>query len=253
MKMKRILLAGLILAAAAVMPGYDQVTEIAAMRSAPLTMVIDAGHGGMDSGAVSRDGVSEKDINLAIARALAKEAAGYGVRTVLTRETEDGLYGQENSGGRWSKVEDMKERKRVLTEADPDLVVSVHLNSFMSDSSVRGAQVFYAGTGSQEQKEESKALAEAVQTQLNAEANEGKDRIVLPKNDMYLFREGDRTMILVECGFLSSPEDTALLVRPDYQQKLAGCIMKSIAERYHLRPAEKSKIYVIEGRTKNSE
>lgn len=251
MKMKKLLLAGLVLAAAAVMPGYDQVTEIAARCSAPLTMVIDAGHGGMDSGAVSKDGISEKDINLAIARALAKEAETYGVRTVLTRDTEDGLYGPD-SGGRWSKVEDMKERKRIMEEADPDLVVSVHLNSFMSDSSVRGAQVFYAGSGSQEQKTESKALAEAIQRQLNAEANEGKDRIVLPKNDMYLFREGDRTMILVECGFLSSPEDAGLLNQAAYQQKLAGCVMKSIAKQYDLCQAEKSKIYVIEGRTKNS-
>lgn len=250
MKIKRILLAVLVLAAAAAMPGYDQVTETAARCGAPLTMVIDAGHGGMDSGAVSKDGVSEKDINLAIARALAKEAEGYGVRTVLTRNTEDGLYAP--GSGRWSKVEDMKERKRIMEEADPDLVVSVHLNSFMSDSSVRGAQVFYAGSGSQAQKEESKALAEAVQTQLNAEANEGRDRIVLPKNDMYLFREGDRTMILAECGFLSSPEDTGLLTQAGYQRKLAGCIMKSIAKQYDLCRAEKSKLYVIEGRTKNS-
>lgn len=74
MKIKRILLAALILGAVAVMPGYEQAVEMAARASAPLTMVIDAGHGGMDSGAVSKDGISEKDINLAIAKALQSQA-----------------------------------------------------------------------------------------------------------------------------------------------------------------------------------
>lgn len=252
MKIKRILLAALILGAVAVMPGYEQAVEMAARASAPLTMVIDAGHGGMDSGAVSKDGISEKDINLAIAKALQSQAEAYGVEVTLTRETEDGLYAQSNTDGRWSKVEDLKERKRIIEESGAELVVSIHLNSFISDSSVRGAQVFYAGGGSEEQKEESKALAEEMQSQLNAEANEGKDRIVLPKNDMYLFREADRTMILVECGFLSSPDDAQLLVSQEYQEKIAACIMKSVAKKYDLRQAEKSKIYVIEGRTKNS-
>lgn len=252
MKIKKILLAGMILAAVAVMPGYDRVVEMAGNLSAPLTMVIDAGHGGMDSGASAKDGTSEKDINLAIARALAAKAEDYGVRTVLTRETEDGLYAQGGGNGRWSKVEDLKERKRIIAETDPDLVVSIHLNSFMADSSVRGAQVFYAGGGSEEQRAESKALAEEIQSRLNKEANEGKDRIVLPKNDMYLFREADRTMILVECGFLSSPADASLLTETDYQEKIAGCIMKSVAKKYDLSAAEKSKIFVIEGRTKNS-
>lgn len=252
MKIKRILLAALILGAVAVMPGYEQAVEMAARASAPLTMVIDAGHGGMDSGAVSKDGISEKNINLAIAKALQSQAEAYGVEVTLTRETEDGLYAQSNTDGRWSKVEDLKERKRIIEESGAELVVSIHLNSFISDSSVRGAQVFYAGGGSEEQKEESKALAEEMQSQLNAEANEGKDRIVLPKNDMYLFREADRTMILVECGFLSSPDDAQLLASQEYQEKIAACIMKSVAKKYDLRQAEKSKIYVIEGRTKNS-
>lgn len=252
MKIKKVLLAGLLLAAVALMPGYDQVLEMAGRVTAPLTMVIDAGHGGMDSGASARDGTSEKDINLAIAKALADQAQAYGVRTVLTRETEDGLYAQDNPDGRWSKVEDLKERKRIMIEADPDVVVSIHLNSFMSDSSVRGAQAFYAGGGTENQKAESKALAEEIQGALNAEANEGKDRIVLPKNDMYLFRGADQTMVLVECGFLSSPEDTQLLRSEAYQEKIAGCIMKSVAKKYDLQQAEKSKIFVIEGRTKNS-
>ncbi len=252
MKIKKILLAGTLLAAVAVMPGYSQVVEMAGNLSSPLTMVIDAGHGGMDSGASAKDGTCEKDINLTIARALAADAEKYGVRAVLTRETEDGLYAQTGGDGRWSKVEDLKERKRIIAEADPDLVISIHLNSFMADSSVRGAQVFFAGGGSQEQKAESKALAEEIQNRLNQEANEGKDRIVLPKNDMYLFREADRTMILVECGFLSNPDDARLLTEAGYQEKIAGCIMKSVAKKYELSVTEKSKIFVIEGRTKES-
>ncbi len=252
MKRKKILLLAVLVAAVVAMPGYGQVVEMAGQLTVPLTMVIDAGHGGMDSGASAKDGTSEKDINLAIAKALAKQAEDYGIRVVLTRETEDGLYAQDNAGGRWSKVDDLKERKRIMEDANPDLVISIHLNSFISDSAVRGAQVFYASGGTSEQEEESKGLAEEMQKVLNEKANEGKDRIVLPKKDMYLFREADCTMILVECGFLSNPEDARLLVDEKYQKKIAGCIMGSVAKKYDLKAAEKSKIYVIEGRTKET-
>ena len=145
-----------------------------------MTMVIDAGHGGMDGGAAGADGTTEQKINLDIAKALQAEAKKYGISAVLTRESEDGLYEEEN-GGKWSKVGDMRQRKRIIEEEDPDLVVSIHLNSFISDTSVHGAQVFYPKEGESSLVDENKALAEKVQAALKEELGEEPTASYYPK------------------------------------------------------------------------
>ncbi|MGN0659750.1 MAG: N-acetylmuramoyl-L-alanine amidase [Emergencia sp.] len=252
MKIKSgIIMVLLLLVCLAATPAGDKAAETAAKLAAPMTLVIDAGHGGMDSGASSAQGVTEKDINLAIAKALGKEAEKYGIRVIMTREDEDGLYSQSGTGGKWSKVEDLQERKRIIEEADPDLVISIHLNSFISDTGVRGAQVFYAKGQSTEQTEEGKVLAEKIQDELNVKVNEGKDRIVLPKSDIYLFRDAKQPMILIECGFLSNPEDAAALQTEVHQKKTAECILAAVAENYGLKRVSTKKFRVISSRTEN--
>ncbi len=228
-------------------PGYRQITETAAKLSASKTILIDAGHGGMDGGAVGSDGTKEQQINLNIAKALGKEAEKYGLRVVFTRENEDGLY--EEDSGKWSKVGDLKERKRIIEETNPDLVVSIHLNSFISDTNVHGAQVFFPKEGDKTLMEENKELAEAVQGALKEQIREGADRIVLSKEGMYLFRNTERHMILVECGFLSNPEDLGNLKTERYQEKIAAGIMNGIAEYYGLKMPETEKKQVIDSRT----
>lgn len=252
MKIKKLVLGCLIILCICAMPGYRQALEIAANLSVPMTLVIDPGHGGPDSGAVASDGTVEKNINLAIALALKEEAEKYGIKVVLTRESDTGLYGEDNTSGRWLKLGDLKERKRIIDEEDPDLVISIHLNSFQQDSRVKGAQVFYPKTGTEEVSEDNKAMAEKIQKSLTAGIDDGTDRIVLPKSDIYLFKSVDRNMVLVECGFLSNPEDLANLKSDSFQQKLAGCIMEAIADQYSLKIQKTHTNKVIESRTKKS-
>ena len=249
MKFKKIVIALLLIGLISAVPGYRQIVETAARIQAPMTLVIDAGHGGPDSGASAADGTGEQQINLAVAQALKKEAEQYGVRVVMTRTSEEGLYENGEQGGAWSKLGDMKERRRIIDEAKPDLTVSIHLNSFLADTSVHGAQVFYPKGAAEEQGEDNKLLAEEIQSALKAELADGANRIVLPKDGIYLFRRADHPMILVECGFLSNPGDLENLKSRKYQQRIADAVMKAVAQHYGLEVPKTRKMYVIDSRT----
>lgn len=252
MRVKKLILLLLLFGCIFVMPGYGQAWQIAQKLAVPMVMVVDPGHGGMDGGATAGDGTQEKDINLAVAVALAEEAEKYGVKVVMTRESADGLYGEGNAGGRWSKLEDMKERKRIIEETDPDLTISIHLNSFLQDASVRGAQVFYPQDSSETVLEENMDIAERIQKSLTEGIKDGSNRIVLPKSDIYLFRDAERSMVLVECGFLSNPEDLRNLKSEEYQKKLASCIMEAVADKYSLVREKAPENNVVDSRTDTS-
>ena len=232
-----------------VLPGYGQAWQVTERLSVPLVMVIDPGHGGLDGGAVASDGTMEKDINLAIASALAREAEKYGVKTVLTRETGDGLYSEANASGKWSKIEDMKERKRIIEETDPDLTISIHLNSFLQDTDVYGAQVFYPQDAQGDVLEENIDLAQTMQEALIAGIDDGSNRIILPKDGIYLFENADRLMLMVECGFLSNPADLENLKDEQYQQKLAVCMMNAVAEKFSLQKKTTAEKELVDSRT----
>ena len=106
-------------------------------------VVLDPGHGGMDGGAVSGDGTSEKDINLAIARKMKARLESEGIRVIVTRDGDKGLYEETgNESIRSLKTQDMKERKRIIEDSGADLTVSVHLNSFTQDTSVKERRSF---------------------------------------------------------------------------------------------------------------
>ena len=123
-------------------------------------VLIDPGHGGMDGGAQARDGTSEKDINLAISKGLKRRLQADGIKTVLTRNGDEGLYEKNAKGAiRTLKTQDMKRRKQIIEASGADLAVSIHLNSFTQDPSVCGAQVFYPSEGDPEVVAESKAAA----------------------------------------------------------------------------------------------
>lgn len=240
----------LLLAFAMILPGYGKAMDFVSANTPSMTMVVDPGHGGMDGGASAADGTLEQALNLAIAKAVKKEGEKYGVHVVLTREDENGLYYEGENPGRWTKVGDMKERKRIMDEIDPDITLSIHLNNFLSDTGVCGAQVFYPDIGEQSLKEENLALAEALQKAMNQEVNAGKDRIVLPKSGIYLFRDVKKPILLVECGFLSNPTDAENLKTEEYQRKIAWVIMETIAKQYGLKAQKSQNTRIVEGRTK---
>ena len=185
---------------------------------APLdfTVVIDAGHGGVDGGVVGASGSVESRLNLLYAKSLGDIFAERGFRIVYTRKDEGGLYGQATEG---FKRRDMARRAELIEQASPDVVISVHMNHF-ADGSRRGPQVFF-----QEDVQEGKALADSVQTALNDFT--GNDHAALG-GDFFITRCCDRPSVIVECGFLSNVEEESLLLQSDYREKLTETIFRGV-------------------------
>lgn len=180
-----------------------------------LTVVIDAGHGGVDGGVVGiASGIKESDINLEISRMLQNKFEEAGFHVVQTRSTEAGLYGSATSG---YKKRDMKKRAEIINASNPALVLSVHQN-FFSLSSRRGAQVFF-----REDNERSFTLACMIQATLNAMPECVKQTSPL-KGDYYILNCNEYPTVIVECGFLSNEEDEALLLSKEYREKLVTAI-----------------------------
>ena len=210
-------------------------------------IVIDPGHGGMDGGASSPEGVQEKDINLSIAQKLAEEARAWGAEVPLTRESDVGLYTDDGKSIRQKKREDLLARKKIIEESGAALAISIHLNSFPQDASVYGAQVFYPKspklrTDVQDEEQSSRSFAESVQKSLEINIEDGRSREAMGKNDILLFENTEAKIILVECGFLSNPKECRLLKTPEYQQKLSKAIWEGINEILCLEMHEKIQV-----------
>ena len=187
----------------------------AGMSDAALfTVVLDAGHGGIDGGVVGKTtGVRESDVNLAVTLALREDFEAAGFRVVLTRADEGGLYGLPTKG---FKRRDMQKRKQIIEGAQPAAMISVHQTYFPSDSSRRGGQAFYRlGSAS------GQALAQSIQGALNSLS--GREHISLA-GDYYMLECTNYPSVIVECGFLSNAEDEALLTDKSYQEQLAYAI-----------------------------
>lgn len=184
-------------------------------------VVVDAGHGGDDPGKVGTNGALEKDINLAIAKRLAVLLEQSDVKVVMTREDENGLY---DAGAERKKVQDMKRRIAKMEEADPDIVVSVHQNSY-DGASIKGAQVFYY-TGSAEGKE----LADIIQNRMIQGLDPENHRVAKANDSYYLLKKTTKPIVIVECGFLSNPQEAELLTDPEYQERVAWQIHMGILQ-----------------------
>lgn len=180
------------------------------------TVVIDAGHGGIDGGVVSKSGVKESSLNLAYSKTLGKAFKNAGFNVVQTRATEDGLYGLPTNG---FKRRDMLARKKIADNARPDLLISVHMNKF-SASYRTGPQVFY-----QQGKEDGQTLAEALQQVFNDSTGNNHAAIA---GDFYICREIDCPAVIVECGFLSNDAEAALLQTEEHRQMICDLIFKGV-------------------------
>lgn len=210
-------------------PDYREVASFVAARAETPVVVLDPGHGGIDGGAESSRGISEKDINLSIALELRKQLQQENIRVIMTRQSDKGLYGPKQKGTiRSLKTCDMKERKRIIDEAGAALTVSIHLNSFTQDSSVRGAQVFYPSEGEASVTSKSEEAARLIQQAFNDSINKEKKREELGKNDVFLFRDIRSPIVIAECGFLSNQEEAENLKEGVYQQQLSKVLKKGI-------------------------
>ena len=172
------------------------------------TIVIDAGHGGRDGGSVGANGSIEKELNLAYAKTLQKLLKKAGVNVVMTRESDDGLYSDDASN---KKLSDMRHRRDIINNAQPDLVVSVHMNSFPLDS-CKGAKTFYQ-IGSDISFEAAKNIQNSLKYYIDNASS------TVSAGDYYILNCTKYTSVLIECGFVSSPEEEQLLNNKDYQER----------------------------------
>ena len=138
----------------------------------------------------------------------------------MTREEDKGLY---DSGAANKKVQDMQRRVTMIQEHAPVLSVSIHQNSYQQDASVHGPQVFYY-----ESSEEGKKLAEAVQSSLNEKLEIDRPREIKGNTSYYLLKRSSGPLVIVECGFLTNPEEAQKLQTKEYQQKVAGAVTEGI-------------------------
>ena len=181
-------------------------------------LILDAGHGGEDGGAVSVTGAPESQINLEIVLRLRDLLALFGTQPVLLREEDISLHDSGAATLREKKRSDLKNRVERVEEVENACLLSIHQNTYPS-SRYRGAQVFYAPTGG------SRELAEHMQEVIRAclQPDNGRQAKEIADN-VYLMRHVSCPAILVECGFLSNPEEEALLRDSDYQRQLAAVL-----------------------------
>ena len=203
--------------------GSNTVTTIQQQRPVERKhcIVIDAGHGGSDGGATSCTGVLESHINLEIALRLEDVFHLLGYDTLMIRRTDESIYTQGNTIAA-QKVSDLKERVRIANETPGAILISLHQNTF-SDSKYRGAQVFYT------EAVESRKMAQALQQNLISVLNPGSQRKSKPAKGVYLMEHITCPGILIECGFVTNPEEEALLRSKDYQTKLCAVIAATLS------------------------
>lgn len=173
------------------------------------TVVLDAGHGGRDGGVVGYNGTIEKEINLKYTLALKKLLESNNIGVILTRSDDDGLY-DTNSNNK--KLSDMSVRQEIIENTQPDLVVSIHMNSFPLKS-VYGANCFY-GLNNEHGKQVANYIQRLFSKNLNSKNSLAKE------GDYFILNCTQYPSVLVECGFLSNPTEEALLNSDEYQNKL---------------------------------
>lgn len=202
---------------------YSSYQNAKPVISLPVTnkvIVIDPGHGGEDPGAISKNGLKEKDITLDIALKVQGFLEQSGCITQLTRAVDESLHDKESSGNKkWS---DLKNRKVIIDISKADAFISIHLNSF-PQARYKGVQTFFPVNS-----EESKALAVSIQKELKTTLKIIDNREALVIRDIYLMKDTKIPSVIVECGFLSNPEEEANLRSEKYREKIAWGIFLGI-------------------------
>ena len=196
------------------------------------TIILDAGHGGIDPGSINSDKtVKEKDVNLEITLKLRELLESSGALVILTREDDSSLYTEDGRKTIRQKYnENLKNRKKIITESNADMFVSIHMNALsgVKDASkYHGAQTFYPAG-----KEDSVKLSKYIQQELKRVVDKTNNREIKPREDLYLLKENEIPSILIECGFLSNEKESRLLSNEKYQEKIAWSIYVVIQKYY---------------------
>lgn len=193
-------------------------------QSGEFILIIDPGHGGFDPGAVASDGTAESGINLAVGLQMEEMARLLGVETDMTRREDVSTESDANAAVRQRKNSDLKNRVEQINGISGGVLVSLHQNSLPQVPAVHGAQVFYS------EVEGSRELAETVQAALNTVINDRNKEVKAAGGGVYLLKNAKIPAILVECGFLSNGDETALLNTQAHQNRLALTILASVLE-----------------------
>lgn len=186
------------------------------------TIVLDSGHGGSDPGMVGVSGTEEKTLNLIYTKKLAALLEQAGFRVVLTRDSDKGLY-DENEPNK--KAQDMQRRCEVIERENPILTLSIHQNSYPQDDSVRGPQVFYY-----EHSADGEKLAKCIQDSMNTQLEIARPRVQKGNSTYYILKRSKGVTVIVECGFLTNPEEEALLQKEEYQDRVAQAVCDGVME-----------------------
>lgn len=194
--------------------------QIISAQSLPLQdtiIMVDAGHGGRDSGTYYGD-ILEKDINLEIAKELEKELTKYGTIVYMTRKRDVDLSSIYDSA---KKRGDLYRRLLLIKEKKCDLYISIHINWY-DDNTLRGAEVLYNSIN-----KENKVLAHSIMNRFKKELDSNRN---IKTTDLYMYRNTTTPGVLVECGYLSNPTERKLLQKEEYQKRLAKTITKGIID-----------------------
>lgn len=192
------------------------------------TIIVDAGHGGIDPGSMTDDqSVKEKDVNLKITKKVKELLEASGAMVILTRNDDTSLYTEESGKTIRQKYnENLKNRKKIIQESSADMFISIHLNKFQ-ESKYYGAQTFYPAG-----KEDDKQLATYIQGELKRVVDKTNNRKIKSTNDIYLIKDNEIPSTLIECGFLSNDKEAKLLNDEEYQDRIAWSIYVGIQKYF---------------------
>lgn len=187
------------------------------------TIILDAGHGGSDGGAVAADGTLEKKINLEITLKLKDLLELYGYRVILTRTDDNSIHNSQAKTLRQQKVSDIKNRFEIINSNQDAIFVSIHQNKY-EDSDVCGAQIFYSGNN-----ESSSLLAHCINMSIITHIQPDNHRIIKKSGtEIYLLYHSPIPSVMIECGFLSNSNDLNKLKNDDFQKRLSLAILEGI-------------------------
>ncbi len=206
--------------------GSRAITTISENVSAPMgkIVIIDAGHGGVDGGATSVSGVLESKMNLEISQRLNDLLHLMGIHTKMIRTSDISIYTEGQSIAA-KKVSDIKNRVQIVNNTDNAILVSIHQNHY-SEAKYRGAQVFYSPFG------DSMQLAQKMQEAFRKTINPSNRRQIKKAAGVYLLQNIQRPGILIECGFISNPEEDGLLRSCAYQKQVASVIAATLSQYF---------------------
>ena len=191
------------------------------------TIVIDAGHGKPDEGAQSNSGTTEAETNLKIALKLQNLLEQSGSSVILTRSDENAIYDLDAKTLKQKKISDIHNRVKIGNESSADIFVSIHLNK-IPQQQYDGWQTFYNAESAEGQK-----LAVSIQNNLNDAIQKENNRVAKTIDNVYIIKHVEIPTTIVECGFLSNPDEEKLLLEDEYQNRLAWGIYNGIIDYFY--------------------